>query len=348
GIRVVRVWTYMAPNTGVCRRIVDYLSFMVMSAIAAPFLPRPDVIVGTSPQFFTLISAWWASVVKRRPWVLELRDIWPESIKAVGAGGHSVLFRAVQRVEMLLYRKATRIVTVTHSFKRVLTDRGVPADKIAVVTNGVDLTRYKPGEKNAELLRTFELEGRFVVGYIGTHGMAHGLDTLLDAAEIMSRQQNLQHVAMLFVGDGAKRVELIAFARQKGLDNVRFVGPVSKEEVATYWSILDLSIIHLRRTELFTTTIPSKLFECMGMGIPVALGIAGEAREIVEHHDVGLTFLPEDAGELVAVIERLAQDHRLVERLRANSAAAAPNFNRENLADAMLRELGVAAEQSRS
>jgi glycosyltransferase involved in cell wall biosynthesis len=344
GIRVIRLWTYMAPNAGFARRIADYLSFMLMGILAAPFLPRPDVIVGTSPQFFTLIAAWWASVVKRRPWVLELRDIWPESIKAVGAGGHSFVFHALQRVEMFLYRKATRIVAVTHSFKRILVERGIPASKIAVVTNGVDLSRYQPREKDAELLRTLGLEGRFVVGYIGTHGMAHGLETLLETAERMQARPHLQHVAMILVGDGARRAELEDRAASRALENVRFVGPVPKDEIARYWSTLDLSIIHLRRTELFTTTIPSKLFECMGMGVPVALGVLGEARQIVERHEAGVTFLPEDPDDLLAQIERLASDPELAARYRSNTLAAAPHYDRDNLASDMLRELALVVE----
>lgn len=342
GIRVIRLWTYMAPNAGVGRRIADYLSFMLMGILAAPFLRRPDVIVGTSPQFFTLIAACWASVVKRRPWVFELRDIWPESIKAVGAGGHSLPFRLVQHLEIFLYRRAARIVAVTHSFKRVLISRGIPAAKIGVVTNGVDLSRYEPRSKDVDLLRSLDLEGRFVAGYIGTHGLAHGLDTLLEAAEIMRNLPELQHVSLVFVGDGARREELTAKAAERGLDNVQFVGPVPKHAVARFWSILDASIIHLRRTELFTTTIPSKLFECMGMGIPLLLGLRGEAREIVEKHDVGLVFEPEDAQALVTQLKLLVENDHLRQRHRSNAMAAARSYDRDNLAMDMLRELALA------
>lgn len=339
GIRVIRLWTYMAPNAGFVRRVADYLSFMVMGMLAAPLLPRTDVIVGTSPQFFTLVAAWWASLVKRVPWVLELRDIWPESLKAVGAGEHGLVFSALQRLEMFLYRKARRIVVVTNSFARILVERGVSADKIAVVTNGVDLARFGPREKDPELLRELDLEGRFVAGYIGTHGMAHGLDTLLAAAEALAANPELGHVAMLFVGDGARRDELVREAARRGVANVRFVGPVPKSEIARYWSLLDLSIIHLRRTQLFTTTIPSKMFECMGMGIPVALGVQGEALEILERHDAGIGFLPEDAHQLVHVIAALADDPQQLQRYRASGLAAAPDYDRDALACAMLGEL---------
>ncbi|WP_133366363.1 glycosyltransferase family 4 protein [Qipengyuania sediminis] len=347
GIRVVRVWSYMAPNAGYARRIVDYLSFMVMAMLAAPFLPRPDVIVGTSPQFFTLVAAWWASLLKRRPWVLELRDIWPESLRAVGAGDRGIVLSALQKLEMFLYRRADRIVAVTNSFKRILVDRGVPAGKIAVVTNGVDLSRFAPQPKDDVLLRELELGGKFVVGYIGTHGMAHGLDTLLDAASALSVDPSQSHVVFLFVGDGARREELQAQASLRGLTNTRFLGPVPKREVARYWSLLDLSVIHLRRTELFATTIPSKLFECMGMGIPVALGVRGEALEILDRHASGEGFMPEDAGALVELITSLSRDRESLRRYRANGIAAAPYYDRETLAHAMLEELAIAAGDQR-
>ena len=342
GIRVIRLWTYMAPNAGIFRRTLDYLSFMVMGMLAAPFVGRADVIVGTSPQFFTLIAAWWASLVKRTPWVLELRDIWPESIKAVDAVGHSSLLRGLQRVEMFLYRRAARIVAVTHSFKRILQERGVPATKIGVVTNGVDFSRYEPRPKDAELLGSLGLEGRFVVGYVGTHGMAHGLDTLLDAAQRIQERVDLENVSMLFVGDGARRAELTAAASSRGIRNVHFVGPVPKEQVARFWSILDVSIIHLRKTELFTTTIPSKLFECMGMGLPVLLGVAGEARELLERHEMGLAFPPEDADALLNAIKSLAADANRLDRLRRNALDAAPHYDRAQLARDMLDQLDLA------
>lgn len=344
GIQVVRLWTYMAPNSGYARRVLDYVSFMIMGMLAAPFLPRADVIVGTSPQFFTLVAAWWASIVKRAPWVLELRDIWPESLKAVGAGKQGVVFAALQRLELFLYRRATRIVAVTNSFKRILVERGVPAEKIAVVTNGVDLTRFAFREKDCKLLQSLDLEGRFVAGYIGTHGMAHGLGTLLDAAAKLAADPRFDQIVLLFVGDGARREELRQDAAGRGLRNVRFAGPVPKHEIARYWSLLDLSIIHLRRTDLFATTIPSKMFECMGMGIPVALGVRGEALEILDRHEAGRGFMPEDADDLVELITQLANDPEGLARYRANGLAAAPYYDREALAQAMLCELETAAQ----
>jgi glycosyltransferase involved in cell wall biosynthesis len=147
GIDVVRVWTYITANEGFLKRTLDYVSFMVAAILASPFLPRPDIVVGTSPQFFTpcaaLVVSWW----RRCPFVFELRDLWPDSIVAVGAMRETLAIRLLRKLEYFLYRRAARIVSVTNSFKRVLSANGIDPEKIAVVPNGVDLDAYQPGSQ---------------------------------------------------------------------------------------------------------------------------------------------------------------------------------------------------------
>ncbi len=336
GIRVVRVWSYITANEGFARRVLDYLSFMVSASLAALFVRRVDVIVGTSPQFFTACAACFVGAVKRRPWVFELRDLWPESIKAVGAMKDSRLLRALERLELFLYRRAARIVSVTHSFRDNLGARGIDPGKIAVITNGVDITRFSPRPKDEELVHQLGLEGQFIAGYVGTHGMAHGLETLLEAAHALRDDPG---VRILLLGDGARKQALVDSARKLGLDNVVFVDSVSKGEVARYWSLLDVAIIHLKRTPLFETVIPSKLFECMGMGLPVLHGVAGESAGIVEREQVGWVFEPENAAALVAQVRRLRADPGTLVACRARCLAAAQRYDRNALALSMLGEL---------
>lgn len=339
GIRVIRVWSYITANEGFARRVLDYLSFMAAGALAAMFVRRVDVVVGTSPQFFTACAAWFVGTVRRIPWVFELRDLWPESIKAVGAMKESRALRWLERLELFLYSRATRIVSVTHSFRDNLGRRGVDVAKIDVVTNGVDIARFTPRPKDAELERELGLQGHFVAGYVGTHGMAHGLETLLDAAERLRAAPGRDRFRLLLLGDGARKAALVERARERHLDNVVFVDSVPKEQVARYWSLLDASIIHLRRTELFSTVIPSKLFECMGMGLPVLHGVAGESARIVEREGVGIVFEPENVDQLVAALFRLAEEPDLRARLRAKALDAAHRYDRAELARQMLRSL---------
>ena len=336
GIRVIRVWSYITANEGFVKRILDYQSFMVTATLASPFVRGVDVVVGTSPQFFTACAAYVVAGMKRVPWVFELRDLWPESIRAVGAMKESKALDWLEKLELFLYRKANAVVSVTNAFRDNLIGRGIDGAKIHVVTNGVDISRFNPREKDAELVRELGLDGKFVAGYIGTHGMAHALETLLEAAAKLKARPDGDRYRILLLGDGARKAELVAQAQAKGLDNVLFVDSVSKEQVVRYWSLLDVSIIHLRKTELFTTVIPSKLFECMGMGIPVLHGVAGESAGIVEKEGAGIVFEPENADALCDGLARLAADRALYDQYRSNALAGAHNYDRSVLAGRML------------
>jgi hypothetical protein len=336
GIRVIRVWSYIAPNEGFAKRILDYTSYMAMAFVAGLLVRRVDVVVGTSPQFFTAMAAWGVAAIKRIPFVFELRDLWPESIKAVGAMKESAAIRWIERVELFLYRRAARVVSVTHSFRDALVRRGIDGAKIDVITNGVDIARFAPRPKDADLVRELGFEGCFVAGYIGTHGMAHELETLLTAMHTLQQRPEGRDIRLLLLGDGARKVALKAEAARLQLSNVRFVDTVPKDQVARYWALLDVSIIHLRRTQLFSTVIPSKLFECMGMGVPVLHGVAGESAGIVEREGVGILFEPENVAQLVDGLLRLRGDATLLRQLQANGLAAAHRYDRRALAGAML------------
>ena len=343
GIRVIRVWSYITANEGFVKRILDYTSYMATAFVAGLFERRADVVVGTSPQFFTAVAAWALAALKRVPFVFELRDLWPESIKAVGAMKESAVIRWLEKLELFLYRRATRIVSVTHSFRDTLMRRGIDGGKIDVITNGVDVTRFSPRPKDAALEAELGFAGCFVAGYIGTHGMAHALETLLQAMQRLQSHPQGRDIRLLLLGDGARKTELRADAARLGLDNVRFVDTVPKDQVARYWSLLDTSIIHLRRTELFTTVIPSKLFECMGMGIPVLHGVAGESAAIVEREGVGIVFEPENADALVRALLLLQADAELLRQFKLRGPLAAGSYDRKTLALTMLNVLREAA-----
>jgi glycosyltransferase involved in cell wall biosynthesis len=338
GIDVIRVWSYITANEGFVRRVLDYVSFMFTGAIAGLLVRKVDIVVGTSPQFFTAVAAWFVGALKRRPFVFELRDLWPESIKAVGAMRDSVVLRALEKLELFLYRRARRIVSVTHSFRRTLAERGIDERKIDVVTNGVDTTRFSPRPKDPVLERELGFAGKFVAGYIGTHGMAHALHTLLEAAALLKSAGD-DRFRLLLLGDGALKAELRQRAQEMQLDNVVFIDSVPKDQVARYWALLDASIIHLRRDPLFLTVIPSKIFESMGMGIPILHGVAGESAEIVRREEVGATFEPENATELVRELRRMEADAALRMRYRERCLRAARRYDRLELADAMLSSL---------
>ena len=358
GMKVIRVWSYITANEGTLKRMGDYMSYMMTSFLAGLRVKNVSVIIGTSPQFFTVCSAYALSIFKRVPWVFELRDLWPESIKAVGAMEDSALLDFFEKLELFLYRKAHHIITVTHSFKRNLIERKIDENKISVITNGVDMTRFMPMPKDGSLLNELGLNGKFIVGYIGTHGLAHSLETLLQAASILQNQAAVavnnkvaingsinsesilfNNIYFIFLGEGAKKTELREKATVLNLKNVLFLDSVPKSEVVRYWSLLDISIIHLKKTELFTTVIPSKLFECMGMGIPVLHGVRGESADIVLQEKIGEVFEPENAQALVDGIIKLKNNNDLYLQYKKNALNAAKKYDRKYLALEMAKAI---------
>lgn len=349
GMRVIRVWTYMTANQGFLRRTLDYMSFMASAAVASLFVRGVDVVIGTSPHIFTPCAAFVAGWLKSVPFVFELRDLWPASIRAVGAMKDTPLLRLLERLEMFLYRRASCIVSVTQSFRRDLVSRGIDPTKIAVVTNGVDTLKFRPQARNAYLAATHGLQGRFVAGYIGTHGMAHSLETLLRAAARLRTHPEGRDVVFLFLGDGAEKSKLEQLAEKMELDNVRFIDTVAHEAVTQFWSLLDLLIIHLRKSEVFKTVIPSKLFESMSMGVPVLLGVEGEAAEIVRQEDCGRVFEPESVDALCEELLDLKRQVGLREHYWRNALGAVRRYDRRALALSMLAELeATVASQPRA
>jgi glycosyltransferase involved in cell wall biosynthesis len=284
-----------------------------------------------------------AGLFKRVPWVFELRDIWPKSIQVLGAIKQSKVLDVLEKVELFLYRQANVIVSVTHTFRSMLIRRGVASNKIHVVTNGVDISRFSARDKNADLVQKHGLQGKFVAGYIGTHGLSHALDTLLVAAKALKAAPDGDRFRIILLGDGASKAALRQRAENERLDNVIFVDSVSKEQVVRYWSLLDVSIIHLKKDELFTSVIPSKLFECMGMAVPVLHGVQGESAGIVEREDVGLLFEPENPEALINGLRRLADNPELLARYKTNGPLAAKRYDRSTLAAEMLQILKTVA-----
>jgi glycosyltransferase involved in cell wall biosynthesis len=348
GIRVVRVWTLITANEGVTLRSVSFLSYMLIATLRALFLARPDVIVATSPQFF----CGWAGVLtkwlRRRPLVLEIRDIWPESIKAVQAINRHLLFSWLEWLELQMYRAADMIVTVGTGYRNQLLVRNVPARKLHVVTNGVDKDLFEPIESNPEQKKRLGLEGQFVCSYVGTIGMACGLDVVIRAGELL-REQGRNEVTFLLVGDGAVRADLEADARARGLSNVIFLGRQPKSEIAGLIALSDCCLVHLRAAPLFQTVLPSKIFEAFAMKRPLIVGVAGHAARIAERSGGGICIEPENEQQLVAAVETLRADPARARALaESGHDYVCEHYDRDRLADhyLMLLESLCGAERA--
>jgi glycosyltransferase involved in cell wall biosynthesis len=337
GIRVIRLPTYIARNEGFVRRTLDFVSFMIVSVGASLFVRRPHVVIATSPQFFAAVAGWAIGAIKRRPFVFEVSDLWPASIAAVGAMSKGRVYRALEALELFLYRRAAAVVALTASFRDDLIRRGIDPGKIAVVINGVDLARYQRRPKDQALLEEFGLQGKFVVGYIGTHGMAHGLDNAIAAAELLRENERFR---LLLVGDGAVKPALLLQAERANLKNVVFVSPQPKSMMPSVWSICDAALIHLKNDATFGEVIPSKMFEAMAMGLPLLVAApAGEASRIVERECAGARVSSANPAALAEETRRWLGDPELVSRYAESSFRAASRYSRQRQAEALIQVL---------
>lgn len=334
GIKIVRVKTFIHANTGNLLRILDFVSYMI-TAFGASFLQdKADVVVATSPQFFAAVGGYFSAVCKRKPFVFELSDLWPASIKAVGAMQDSFGLRMCEKLELFLYRHATKVIALTHAFKKDLVARNINADKIEVVINGVDLQRYTPQKKDNDLATQYGLNDKFVLGYIGTHGMAHGLINVLHTAELLKDNQAIR---FMLVGPGAERQMLIDEAKKRNLSNVVFIPPQPKEKMPSIWSLCDIALVHLKNDPVFNTVIPSKIFEAMGMGLPIMLvSPQGEASEIIAQDEAGIWVPAGDPKVFAAKVMQLYNERDYLQKLADNSRAAAPKHSRERQAKEFL------------
>jgi len=340
GVKVVRTWLLPFPNRKAYERMLNYSSFCFSAALTGLSISRPDVVIGTSPQLLVGLAGWWLARAKRVPFVFEVRDLWPESLSAVGMGNeNSVLHQSLKKIAGFLYRKSDHIVVVTPAFEEYLVEHWkVSREKISVVENGVEASLFSPREIPGNLKLELDAEGKFVVCYIGTMGMAHGLETLVNAADQL--QQSLPDVRFLLVGEGAEKEHIVALVKARGLSNVQFVNQQSRERIPDYISVSDACLVLLKKTDLFKTVIPTKMLEFMACARPVILGVDGQARAIVEQARAGIFIEPENVAALVEAIKLLREDTTLRETMGSNGRRhILEHFSRQNKAAAYIEVL---------
>ena len=339
GVNVVRSWLLPLPSRKPWERMLNCISFFVSASVTGPFLTRPDVIIASSPQLLVGLAGWWLSKLHRVPFVLEVRDLWPESLAAVGAGSrNSALYCSVEKVAGFLYRKADHIVVVTPAFRaHLIANWEVPSGKISVVANGVETQIFSPLRESAALRRTLGGEGKFVVSFIGTVGLAHGLETLVSAAEKFQPAE--PEILFLVVGNGADRKRIIELANAKGLANIRFIEQQSREKIPDYIAASDVGLVLLKKSEVFETVIPTKMLEFMSCGRPIILGVKGQAQEIISRAQAGICIEPGDDAALCEAVLRL-RDGRHLETLGRNGRDyILRNFSRAHTASEYLEIL---------
>ena len=344
GIEVIRIWTWLAANQGTMGRIISFSSYLLSVLLHLPVLPRGDVVLATSPQFFCGLSGW---LLRRRscPWVLEIRDLWPESIVAVGAMKRSLPIRLLEALERWAYVHADRVVAVTKGFiPHIASRRG--RDDIAVVQNGVLPESLAAAPGAAEAFRAGHgLEGKFCAVYLGTHGMAHGLDHVLEAAALLQHRDDIR---ILLIGDGAEKDRLAAQREARGLANVLMLPQQPRAAIPAIWGATGAALVTLAKSDTFLSVLPSKMFEAMGTARPIVLAVEGEAKALMDEAGAGLAVPPEDPAALAAAIAALADDPARAAALGASGQRwFAQHADRRKLAMDLLALLEEAREAAR-
>lgn len=350
-VNVFRTWLWPLPNRKAHERMRNYVSFCISAALRGLTIPRPDVIIATSPQLLVGLSGWWLAFARQIPFVFEVRDLWPEALTAVGMGNEdSLLHHALGAVARFLYERADHIVVVTAAFKAHLIKHWrVPAEKIAVVENGVETDLFIPQPPSADQTLRRQLGGtdKFLVCYIGTMGMAHGLETLLAAAAQLQNQN--REVLFLLIGEGAEKIRIKSLAQTRGLTNVLFLDQQPRQKIPAFISASDACLVLLKKTDLFKTVIPTKMLEFMSCARPVILGVEGQARQIIAEAGGGIPIEPENATALAAAILQLDENRELGQTLgQKGREHVLGHFSRDRTAEKYITILNGVAAKSES
>jgi glycosyltransferase involved in cell wall biosynthesis len=334
GITVIRVWSYITENNGFVKRIIDYISYALTSFLFGLFV-KTDLIIATSPQFFTAVSGRILSFLKGKPWVMEVRDLWPDSIAAVGSmNKSSIPFKILKKIEHHLYLSASKIVVVTDSFKKyVIKDHQITPEKVGVFKNGVLISNFKKPKPNdvMTLKESLGLKNKIIISYLGTHGLAHGLKFILESISKISNPD----LHFLFIGDGAEKQNLIKYSKTLHSKNFTFLESVTKSEIPLYIDISDYSLVNLKKSDEFKNVIPSKIFENIAMYKPILLGVEGESKKLIDDYEVGVCFEPENKESFLNAIKDIQKLDR--ESFKVNCNKMLVDFERNNIAENLIK-----------
>jgi colanic acid biosynthesis glycosyl transferase WcaI len=345
GIDVMRSWLLPLPNRKPLERILNYSSFFVSSSILGTFVPRHDVLIATVPQLLVGLTGRWLSKCKHTPFLLEVRDLWPDSIvDSDVVGDKSIVIHAVKMLASYLYKSCDHIAVVTPAFREELIEKwNLNPNKISIIENGVETDLFYPKEEAETVKESLGLNNYFVVSYIGTIGAAHGLEIVLKAARELEQKQ--PDILFLFIGEGAEKKNLESLA--SGLSNVRFVPAQQREVIPRWMTATDAGLVLLKHRNIFKTVIPTKMLEFMACGCPVILGVDGEAKRVLDSANAGIFIQPECSDALANAVLSLYGNANLRRTFGENGRKyVVENLSRRRTAEQYLQILQEVAGQN--
>lgn len=304
-VRVLRTYTYIEKARHTLGRIFNFVSFALSCPIGLCALRKPDVVLASSPPIMPMFTAALVCKLRRIPFVIEVRDLWPSSAVEMGVLRNRYLIAIMSAMERFLYNQSKTIVALTEGIRDDIVSRGWPAEKVEVVTCGIDFNRLYPDAVARESVRQQQgWEGKTIVMYFGALGVANNIPVIIRAAKRLKNRTDIQFV---LVGDGAKKEETLAEIKAAGLGNIQVLDPVPKDQARHYLSAADICLATLLDIPLFRGAIPTKLLDYMACSKPVICGIKGEAQRIVSLSHAGFSLKPEDDAMLTRHVEYLAR-----------------------------------------
>ncbi|MEZ7172925.1 glycosyltransferase family 4 protein [Sporosarcina sp. OR05] len=338
-VNVIRTFVSESYNTSFIGRLWGYFSFTVSSLWGILFhVKKHDVIIVTSPPLFVGLTGVLAKWVKRIPMVFEIRDLWPESAIDTGVLTSRPLIKMAYLVEKLSYKFANKINVLTPAFKtKLVENKGIKEDKIVFIPNGADLDIFQPGAKENWVREKYGLSNKFVVTYMGAHGVANHLESLLAVAKQFNEDED---IVIMLIGDGMRKKDLMQQVKDEGIKNILFVESQPKHTIPDFCNASDICTAVLKKVDTFKTVYPNKVFDYMSCGKPILLGIDGVARELVKESGSGFYVDPEDSNAFADKIRELKANPNLMKDLGNNGLVfVRKNFSREALAKKYINEL---------
>jgi glycosyltransferase involved in cell wall biosynthesis len=339
GIRIVRTWIYATPRKGFVRRLLNYFSFVFSSFVLGVWKAgSPEIVIVESPPLFLGLSAWLLAFFKNARLVFNVSDLWPDSAVAMGILHNPWLIRLSKWLEEFLYRRSFLITGQTQGIVDNIQSR-FPDKRVALITNGVDIKRFMhaAGDRKSEIKNEFALTDKFVVGYAGLHGLAQGLESVIQAAGLLATEKD---IVFAFFGDGPEKEKLVQLVNHLGLQNFRFYPSQMTERMPAIIGSFDIALVPLRRLELFKGALPSKMFEAMAAAVPIVVSIDGEARALVERARAGLFVEAEDSKAMAGAILELYRDRERLTTLGLNGRQyVIEHYDRQKIAERFERLL---------